>query len=326
MPILDVAAAIELGSKALIAAGTSSFVAETTARALVAADCDGQAGHGLSRVPSYAAQVKAGKIRGKAELGMTRPRPGLLHIDAGHGFGFPAVELAIDHLPDAANRQGIAAALIFNSHHIGQAGRIVERLAEQGLVAILMSNTPAAMAFAGGRNLRLGTNPLAFAAPLPGRPPLVIDMALSLVARSKIVAAQKAGQSIPADWAYDADGNPTTDADAAMKGALAPMGGPKGAALALMVEVLCGALAGGAFGWQASSFLDDKGGPPSVGQILIAIEPSSSFLPRMAELAAAFAEEPGVRIPGDRRLAARDKARLQGLTIPDELYKAIVAI
>src|ERR1700759_3259084 len=143
------------------------------------------------------------------------------------------------------------------------------------------------------------------ASPRPGRPPLVIDLSLTLVARAKIVAAQKAGKSIPAAWATDADGAPTTDPNAALAGALLPAGGAKGAALALMVEVLCGALAGGQFGWEASSFLDNRGAPPSIGQVLIAFDPAAfsgpDFLQRMAGVLTATAGEPGVRLPGDRR-------------------------
>jgi (2R)-3-sulfolactate dehydrogenase (NADP+) len=330
MILLGLEEAARLAGRALMASGASPAAAASTAAALVAAEADGQAGHGLSRIPSYAAQLKAGKIDGKAEPALTRPRPATVRIDARHGLAYPAVDLAVGTLPELAHEFGIASAGLFASHHIGQAGRVAERLAEQGLIALLMSNTPSAMAFAGGKRAMLGTNPLAFAAPMPGREPLVIDLALSLVARSKIVAAQKAGKPIPADWATDPAGLATTDPAAALAGALAPMGGPKGAALALMVEILCGALAGGHYGWEASSFLDDKGPPPDVGQILLAIDPSAlsgpQFLVRMEDLAAAFADQAGVRIPGDRRLAQRERARRDGVSIAPDLHAAITGL
>ncbi len=308
---------------------TAPANAAAVARALVAAEIDGQAGHGLTRVASYAAQARCGKIDGFALPRLARTGAAALRVDAGHGFAYPALELALDSLVPAARASGTASVGLFASHHIGQAGRAVERLAEQGLVALVLSNTPAAMAPAGGKRAMLGTNPLAFAAPLPGRAPLVIDMALSLVARSKILAAQKAGAPIPADWAMDAEGQPTTDPTAALKGVLSPIGGAKGAALALMVEILCGALAGGRYGWEASSFLDTKGPPPAVGQILLAFDPAAfagaDFLPRMGVLAEAIVEEGG-RLPGDRRLTARAQVAAAGLVLSGTLRDEILAL
>jgi (2R)-3-sulfolactate dehydrogenase (NADP+) len=324
---LSPADAEALATRALTACGVSLNNATSTAQALVAADVDGQSGHGLSRLPGYAAQVKACKIDGKALPALSRPRAGLLQVDAKGGFAYPALDLAIDALPGLAVEAGVAAAGIHSSHHIGQAGRTVERLAKAGLVALVVSNTPAAMALPGGTKPMMGTNPLAFAAPINQRAPLVIDLALSLVARAKIVAAQKAGKSIPADWATDASGKPTTDPTAALAGALAPIGGAKGAALALMIEILCGALAGGRYGWQASSFLDDRGGPPGVGQVLVVFDPKAfggpGFATRMEGLLAAFKADVSVRLPGERRLANREKARLNGISLPPELHAQI---
>ena len=327
---LSLAQAEALAIRALSACGASADNAASTARALVAAEADGQAGHGLSRVPSYGAQLKTGKIDGRAIPALNRTRAAAVRIDAKGGLAYPALDMAIAALTPLAREAGVAAAGVFASHHIGQAGRSVERLADEGLVSLVVSNTPQAMAFQGGAKPMMGTNPLAFAAPLPGRAPLVIDMALSLVARSKIVAAQKAGQPIPEGWANDAQGHPTTDANAALSGALAPAGGAKGAALALMVEILCGALAGGQYGWEASSFLDDKGPSPSVGQVILVLDPMAfagpDFLPRMGSLAAAMEAEDGVRLPGDRRMANRARAAKEGLIIAPALLSEINAL
>lgn len=327
---LSLAEAEALVARALAACGAGPVAAASTAAALVAAEADGQAGHGLSRVPSYAAQLRAGKADGAAVPVLTRTRPAAVRVDAAGGLAYPALDLAVEALAPLAREAGLAAAGLFASHHIGQAGRTVERLADQGLVGLIVSNTPQAMAFHGGAKPMMGTNPLAFAAPLPGRAPLVIDLALSLVARSKIVAAQKAGQPIPAGWANDAGGHPTTDPAAALAGALAPAGGAKGAALALMVEILCAALAGGRYGWEASSFLDDKGPSPSVGQVILALDPMAfagpGFLERMGELARTMTAEAGVRLPGDRRLAARARAAAEGLAIAPALHAEIAAL
>lgn len=326
---LTLDAAERLAARALEACGTSPDNAASTARALVAAEADGQGGHGLTRVPSYAEQARVGKVDGRAIPKLIGDAPAARRIDVGTGFAYPAMDLAIDTVADLAPRAGTASVAVFASHHFGQAGRHVERLAERGLVAFAFSNTPRAMAFHGAARARMGTNPLAFAAPIPGRAPLVIDMALSVVARGRIVSAKAMDAPIEPGWAVDADGRPTTDAAAALGGTLLPIGGAKGSALALMVEVLCGALAGANYGWEASAFLDAEGGPPKMGQLLIALDPAhfagEGFAPRMAELAAAIAED-GARLPGDRRLALRAKAAAEGLAIPAALHAQISAL
>lgn len=328
---ISMADAEALATAALVASRTSPDNACPTARALVAAEADGQAGHGLSRVAPYALHARVGKVDGHARPQLAQLAAAALRVDAGHGFAYPAIDLALDALPALARSSGIAVAAIGRSHHFGQAGAHAERLAQQGLVSLVLGNTPKAMALWGGRAPMLGTNPLAFAAPLPdGRPPLVIDLALSVAARGKIVAAQKAGRPIPAEWAVDVQGQPTTNPDAALAGALSPIGGAKGAALALMVEVLAAAVTGSAFGWEASSMFDDRGGPPGVGHLLIALEPdalsSGGFMARMGVLLEAFAAEPGARLPGTRRLEARARAASEGLVVPAALHAEIEAL
>jgi (2R)-3-sulfolactate dehydrogenase (NADP+) len=176
---------------------------------------------------------------------------------------------------------------------------------EQGLVALLFANTPAAIAPWGGAKPVFGTNPIAFAAPLAGREPVVIDMALSKVARGPIVAAKQKGEPIPEGWALDTQGRPTTDAGAALAGTMVPLGDAKGATLAMMVEILAAALVGTHFAFQASSFLDDKGGPPDTGQLILAIDPHAMgghwFDERMRMLAHAIEDQDGTRLPGARR-------------------------
>jgi (2R)-3-sulfolactate dehydrogenase (NADP+) len=328
---LSLAEAEQLATAALVASRTLQRNAVPTARALVAAEADGQAGHGLSRVTSYALHARTGKVDGSATPRVERTAPAVLRVDACFGFAYPAIDAALEALAPVARETGVALAALHRSHHFGQAGAHAERLAEQGLVALVFGNTPKAMALWGGRRAMLGTNPIAFAAPLgAGRPLLVIDLALSMAARGKIVAAQKAGKMIPGDWAVDAEGQPTTDPDAALAGALLPIGGAKGAALAVMVEVLAAALTGSAFGWEASSMFDDKGGPPNVGHVFVAIDPErtsgGSFLDRMASLLAAFESEPGARLPGMRRLENRARAAKEGLRVPGPLLAEIRAL
>jgi (2R)-3-sulfolactate dehydrogenase (NADP+) len=307
-------------------AGASPANAASVAWALVMAEADGLKGHGLSRVPTYLAMLKSGKIDGQAVPKASRPKPGVLAIDAGHGFAYPAIDLAIAEIPDLAREQGIIAAPIRRSNHCGAAGLHVERLAEQGLVALLFANTPGAIAPWGGSKPVFGTNPIAFAAPLAGREPVVIDMALSKVARGPIVAAKQKGQAIPEGWALDVHGKPTTDATAALAGTMVPLGDAKGATLAMMVEILAAALVGAHFGFQASSFLDAAGGPPDTGQLILAIDPHAMggnwFDERMRALVHAIEAQEGTRLPGVRRLTLRAKARAEGIEMPEEMLSS----
>lgn len=325
---VSLAAAYELAEAALTASGAAGTVAASVARALVAAEADGHAGHGLSRVASYAAQVRAGKVDGQARPRAIHPRPALLAVDAAHGFAYPAFDLVTGMLPPLCRQQGVAAATIGRSHHCGVAGHHVEHLAKEGLVALLFANTPAAMAPVGGRRQLFGTNPIAFAAPLGGDvPPLVIDLSLSAVARGRIVAARQRGQSIPPGWAVDEDGQPTTDPAAALRGAMLPVGGTKGAVLALMVEILAAGLTGANFAFEASSFLDDQGPPPGTGQLVLAIDiealGGAAVLERIALLAGAIEDEPGARLPGRSRLARRAEAAAEGLALAPALVEEL---
>jgi (2R)-3-sulfolactate dehydrogenase (NADP+) len=258
---------------------------------------------------------------------VTQPRPGVLAIDAACGFAYPAIDAAIERLPGLAKQQGIAAAAISRSNHAGACGRHVERLAEQGLLALFFANTPEAIAPWGGTRAVFGTNPIAFAAPLEGRAPVVVDLALSKVARGNIVAAKQKGAPIPEGWALDKQGRATSDADAALAGTMIALGDAKGAALALMVEVLAAALVGTHFAFEASSFLDHKGGPPQTGQLIIAIDPAGfghdGFGERMQIVAQAIESQEGARLPGARRLALREKAQREGLSVPDEIWKLL---
>jgi len=325
MTVVAVAELESVIAEALQRARTAPENAAAVARALTQAEVDGQKGHGLSRVASYAAQARAGKVDGFAVPVVTRPKLGALAVDVGHGFAYPALDEVVARLPAMARDNGIAMAGLVRSHHFGVAGRVVERLAEAGLVALAVGNTPQAMASWGGRTPVFGTNPLAFAAPRPGGAPVVVDLALSQVARGKILTAAQKGEPIPAGWALDADGQPTTDAAAALKGTLTPLGGAKGSALAFMVEVLAVALTGANFAFEASSFFDDKGGPPGVGQLLIGIDTgalsgSDVFAGRMAALCGLIEADAGARLPGTRRLALRAKAARDGLDVDDKLY------
>jgi (2R)-3-sulfolactate dehydrogenase (NADP+) len=328
MPTLTLSQTESLVADALTRCRTRRDNAACVARALVTAEADGLKGHGLTRVPSYAAQAQAGKVDGLAVPAIEQPRPGAAMIDAQNGFAYPALDAAVALLPELARAAGIACAAIRRSHHCGAAGHPVERLAAQGLVAMMFANTPAAIAPWGGATPVFGTNPIAFACPLPGRPPVVIDLALSKVARGNILAAKQKQERIPQGWALDAAGRPTTDPDAALAGTMLPVGDAKGTALALMVELLAAGLTGAKFAAEASSFLDAEGPPPGTGQLIIAFDPAAfgGSLERFGALIAAIESQPGARLPGTRRLAARRKAAREGLLVSDALLREIEAL
>ncbi len=328
MPALSLPEAEALVAAALQRCRTSAENARVVAHALVLAEADGLKSHGLLRVPMYAAQARTGKVDGFAVPSAERPRPALVAIDAKHGFAFPAMNKAVALLPEMAREFGIAAAGIRRSHHVGVAGHQVERLAEAGMVALFFANAPAAMAPWGGTRAVFGTDPIAFACPLPGRAPIVVDLSLSKVARGNILTAIQKGESIPEGWALDTDGNPTTDAKAALAGTMVPLGDAKGTALALMVELLAAGLTGANFAGEASSFLDAEGAPPGTGQLIIAIDASAfgNAAPRFAAMAQAIEEQQGARLPGARRAASREKARAEGLQVSDKLRAEIEAV
>ncbi len=255
--------------------------------------------------------------------------PAFVKVDAGNGFAFPALEMACDALVETCAETGVAAVAVTRSHHCGQAGRHVERLAERGVLALMFANTPQAMAPWGGSKAVFGTNPIAFAAPMKSGASLVVDLSLSKVARGKVMAAAGKGEEIPEGWALDAEGQPTTDAKAALDGTMVAMGDAKGTALALVVEVLAAGLSGACFAFEASSFFSAEGAPPGVGQLIIGFDVTktagSGFAERLGVLRDAMEGQPGVRLPGSRRLEMRRQAKENGLQVDAAVWREIVA-
>jgi (2R)-3-sulfolactate dehydrogenase (NADP+) len=326
---LTVAQAHALVADTLVRCNTAPANARLVADALVGAELTGQGGHGLRRLPSYGGQAASGKVDGHAAPSAERVRPGLLAVDAANGFAYPALALAMAALPGMARDQGIAAAGVRRSGHAGVTGLFAEELARQGLVALMLVNTPAAIAPWGGARGLFGTNPIAFAAPVPGAEPIVIDLSVSQVARGRIMAAGQKGEAIPPGWAFDAAGNPTTDPKAALGGTMAPMADAKGAALALMVEILSAGVTGAQFGYEASSFFDPDGPPSGTGQFLLALDPEALFpgaVARIGALAAAIEGEPGARLPGRRRQALRARIAAEGIPLDAALAAEIDAL
>jgi (2R)-3-sulfolactate dehydrogenase (NADP+) len=252
-------------------------------------------------------------------------------VDARGGLAFEACGLAVREAIRRAREFGVSFVSVANSNHFGVAAYHLEPVAEAGLVGLAFGNSPAAMPAWGGRRALFGTNPVAAVFPRRAAPPLVIDVSLSAVARGKIMVAAREGKPIPEGWAVDKEGRPTTVAKAALEGSMLPAGGAKGAMLALTVELLACALSGAAFGFESDSFFADEGKATRIGQAFLAIDPGALagrevFLERVETLVAAMLEDPGVRLPGARRIAQREKARASGIVIPPELLGRIRAL
>lgn len=319
-----------LGARILTAHKTSAVNADCVARAIALAEADGQSGHGASRLSSYAAQANSGKVDGHVVPSVEHVRDAAVRVDARSGFAYPALQLATECVSELAGRFGIAAAAIANSHHSGVAGHHVEAVAREGKIGLFFSNGPVAIAPWGGTKGVFSTNPIAFGAPRQGSDPLVIDMSLSKVARGKINLAAQRGEPIPEGWALDPQGNPTTNAKAALAGTMLPMGEAKGAQLVLMVEILAAALTASQFGYEADSFFTGDGDKPHVGQFLIAIEPDSfsnnQFAYRLEGLLATILSQSGTRLPGQRRFQSRHQAQINGLVIKPPISDQLLAL
>jgi (2R)-3-sulfolactate dehydrogenase (NADP+) len=299
-------------------------MAAATAAALVSAEAQGLASHGLSRVLQYAAHLRNGRADGAAVPVIAHQRGGAVLVDAGCGLAFPACALAVQEAARRAREHGVSLAGVTNSHHFGVAADHLRPLAAAGMVGLAFGNSPAAMPAAGGRRALFGTNPIAAVFPRRDHAPLVVDLSLSEVARGKVMVAARDGRPIPIGWALDRDGQPTTDAKAALDGSMLAMGGAKGATLALVVELLVTALTGAAFGFEATSFFVDQGNRPRLGQAFLALDPGAlagdaAYLDRVDTLVAAMLEDPGVRLPGSRRDALAARAAREGVERPDAL-------
>jgi (2R)-3-sulfolactate dehydrogenase (NADP+) len=316
---------------ALRASGASGAMALATAKALVAAELEGLASHGASRIPQYCGHLRVGRATGSAVPVVAREAKAACLVDAKQGLAFEACALAVREVIERARASGVAFASVANSNHFGVAAYHVEPIAAAGLVGLAFGNSPAAMPAWGGKRALFGTNPIAAIFPRRNAPPLVIDLSLSEVARGKIMVAAREGKPIPPGWALDREGKPTTDAKAALEGSMLPAGGVKGAMLALTVELLVCALSGSAFGFESDSFFVEEGRPTRIGQAFLAIDPAALagrevFLERVETLVAAMAMDKEVRLPGDRRRANREKALREGIAVAPDLLGKIRAL
>ena len=324
MPRYSTAELTALATRALERAGAGHAMADSTARALVDAEAQGLASHGLARIAQYTTHLKNGRADGAAVPRIAHERGGAALVDAGSGLAFPACAFAVQQAIERARTHGVAFVGVTNSHHFGVAAWHLRPIAAAGMVGLAFGNSPSAMPAAGGRHPIFGTNPIAAVFPRRHGAPIVVDLSLSEVARSKLMIAARDGRSIPEGWALDRDGKPTTDPKAGLEGSMLPVGGAKGAMLALVVELLVTALTGAAIGFEASSFFVDEGNRPRLGQAFLAIDPGAlagrdTYLDRVDTLVAEMLSDPDVRLPGERRDALAAAAERDGIEIPQAL-------
>ncbi|WP_371155145.1 Ldh family oxidoreductase [Jannaschia sp. 2305UL9-9] len=315
----------------LLAAGATPAVAASVARSTRLAERDGLRSHGLLYVPIYAEHLECGKVMANAVPEVVMPRPAAVCVDASNGFAHPAIDAGWSAFVDATGTCGIAAMGIRRSYNCGILGHHAERLAEDGLVGLCFTHAPASIAPTGGRRPVIGTNPFALAVPDgQGGARLVIDQSASAIAKSEILLRSREGRQIEPGWALDAEGEPTTDADAALAGSMVPAGGQKGFGTGLMVEIFAAALTGANLSVEASPFSGKKGGPPGTGQFFIGVDPSTfggaTFGGAIDRLVEAIEGQEGARLPGQRRKDNRARIEAEGVEVDDALMARITGV
>jgi len=252
--------------------GVSPSNASIIADCLVQADLRGVDSHGINRIPSYMARIRQGVLDAKAAPILTQITPVVAQVDGKNGFGFLAAHLGMDTAIKMAKEMGIGMVSIKHSNHFGMSAWIVQQAVDAGMMSLVFTNSSPALPVWGGKDKLMGVSPIACGAPAGKSKPFILDMAPSIAARGKIYKAYRRGEQIPPDWALDADGKPTSDPGAALKGVMLPMGGPKGSALAIMMDVFSGVLSGSAFAGNVTNPYDPSK-PADVGHFLVAIKP-----------------------------------------------------
>ena len=320
---VSVAEIEDTARRALVAHGAGDWQAAEVARAVARAEETGNLICGLYYLESYCLQLASGRVDGRAEPEVTRPRPGTVRVDARYGFAQPAFSSALPRAVAAARETGIACLAVCHSHTCTSLGYFTERIAGEGLIGMGMTNASAIVAGPGGRRPVLRTNPFAVTIPGDGAPAMHAEFSTSAVALGRITMAKAAGAAIPEGWAVDAEGRPTTDPDAALKGALLPAAGHKGWALGLMVEAFAAGLTGSVNSLDVKGLKAAEGPPHDLGQVYVLIDPGAhdpAFAARLARVADAVAQEGGARIPGVPRRC------IDPVDVPDPLWSTALGL
>ena len=335
-PRFAVDSLLAFASDVLDRAGVPRKDAETVAECLVLGDLRGVGSHGLIRLPVYARRIFAGAVKAVPAIQITYPFASVALVDGDNGLG-PVVGMrAMETAIELARSNGVGFVGVRRSNHFGVGAFYVQRAADGGCIGCAISNAPPNMAPFGGKTRFLGTNPFAVAVPAEQHPPLVFDASSSVAARGKIISAAKQKLPIPADWAVDPDGRPTTDAELALAGAVLPFGGAKGSAISFIIDILAGALTGASFGLRLNT-LENLSAEQDLGHILIAIRsdvfiPLGEIKPRIDEIFSALKTSPPaagrerVLLPGEIELQAEINNRKQGIELTAEVIEDLIQL
>lgn len=334
---LSVAAATRLSIDLFVSLGMSEADAAASVWPLIDAETMGIATHGLIRVPAYARRLGLGGIDAAGKIAVERRAPSLALVDGGNATGTAIAGRALEAAFEMAAETGIAYVGCRHSNHCGALMPYGLKAVEAGYVFIGGTNASTTMPPWGGAEARIGNNPICVAAPIGEGPHFLLDMAMSVAARGKIRAAQAAGDRIPADWAVDDQGRPTTDPAAALKGFLLPMGGHKGSGLSQAIDILSGVLSGAQFLSGISSWLDHPERPSNIGHFFVLLDPGrligkQAFAEAMTRFRDLVLTTPPadpkrlVRLPGQAEQERRRQAMADGMTLPQDLIDEIEAL
>jgi delta1-piperideine-2-carboxylate reductase len=317
----------DLGIEVLMRHGCDQANASAIAATMTAAERDRCHSHGLFRLPGYVTSLRNGKVNGCAVPRVERLAPSVVRVHGDRGFTPLALEIGRVPLAEAARETGMAALAITRTHHFAALWPETQALAEMGFVAFAFTSSPPYLAASGGREKFFGTNPMSFAWPRRGKPPMAFDQASAAMARGEVQIALRDGRRLPDGVGIDADGNPTNDPQAILDGAQLPFGGYKGGSIALMIDLLAGPLIGEVTSFEAGEQDNGDGGAATGGELVLALDPArfggENAIDHGEKLFERMLAQEGVRLPGDRRLIARAETPEAGIEVPGVLHEAI---
>jgi len=315
---------IEARTKAaLMRHGAVDRVAGEVAFAVRKAESVGNRICGLYYLESYCQQLQTGRVKGDVEPVVSQPRPGVVVVDARFGFAQPAFARALDRAVEAARACGVASLAVGHAHTCTSLGFFTEQIAKRGLVGLGMTNASPIVAPPGGKSRVIGTNPIAFSVPDgKGGVAMQFDQSTTTVALGKITMAKAAGERIPEGWALDANGQSTTDPEAALAGSLVSMGGYKGWGFGLMAEILTAGMTAGVVSRDVKPLKAPEGAPHDLGQYYLLMDPDTSgaFYDRLAQIAEGVALDEGARMPG------QGKREADPVEVPDTLWSQVAEL
>ena len=315
----------------LVRHGCDEDNAAAVAGIIAAAERDGCHSHGLMRLAGYVATLDSGKVNGQAKPFVEQLAPVVVRVNGDRGFAPLALSIGREPLVTSAKKNGIAALSLVNTHHFAALWTEVEPIVEAGLLAFACTSYKPAVIPAGGSKALYGTNPIAFGWPRRSGPPMIFDQASSVMARGEVMLAAREGKTLPPGVGVDAAGVATTDPQEVLDGALLAFGGHKGSSLAMMVELLAGGLIGESFSFEAAERDNNDGGPPQGGEFLMAMNPGlfgdpDGWSDHAEKLFDKITEQPGVRLPGDRRYRHRKQSLEHGIDVDLGVYDKLIAL